>query len=57
MPFPIGIIERNAWLIHMSKALEQTPEFAAHREVLGQFFAEFATFLINKESEGVRLQP
>jgi hemoglobin len=48
MPFKIGTAERDAWLVRMSHAMEQVPEFSAHRDVLGRFFAEFATFLINQ---------
>ena len=48
MPFRIGLAERDAWMVHMSKAVAQTPEFALHQGALLQFFGEFATFLINQ---------
>jgi hemoglobin len=48
MPFAIGFIERNAWLHHMSNALNAVPEFANHKGALNEFFESFATFLINQ---------
>jgi len=48
MPFAIGWPERDAWIVHMTKALESVPEFAAHKGALLAFFQEFATFLINQ---------
>jgi hemoglobin len=54
MPFSIGLIERNAWLVNMDAALSKVDEFACHRQVLSDFFASFATFLINKPES---LQP
>ena len=51
MHFPIGIKERDAWLVNMGKALETVPEFAEHKGVLSYFFEDFATFLINKPQD------
>lgn len=48
MPFKIGMKERDAWLKNMDHALNNVPEFAAHRKVLDHFFVEFATFMINQ---------
>jgi truncated hemoglobin YjbI len=48
MPFPIGVKERDAWLKNMSAAIDQTPEFNNHAQILRDYFLEFATFLINK---------
>lgn len=48
MPFKIGRKERDAWMVHMTGALDKTPEFAPHREVLMQFFDGFSTFMINQ---------
>ncbi len=48
-PFRVGRAERDAWITHMTAALASVPEFAPHQEVLGTFFAEFATFLINQD--------
>lgn len=47
MPFKIRTLERDAWVKNMSKALDKVPEFAPHRETLDEFFASFATFMIN----------
>lgn len=54
MPFRIGLAERNAWMAHMTHALDQVAEFAAHRQVLIEFFADFSTFLIN-QTESISL--
>jgi hemoglobin len=48
MPFKIGIAERNAWMTHMDNALASVAEFADHRQILHNFFADFATFMINQ---------
>lgn len=48
MPFRIGVDERNAWMVHMTAALESVPEFADAKEALLSFFSDFATFLINQ---------
>jgi len=48
MPFKIGQKERDAWVKHMSAAVDAVPEFKIHREALGEFFSSFATFMINQ---------
>jgi hemoglobin len=48
MPFRIGVPERDAWMHNMTEALETVPEFAAHKDDLFKFFADFSTFLINQ---------
>src|SRR6516225_12443502 len=34
LPFKIGKNERDAWLKNMNQALDSTPEFAPHKEVV-----------------------
>lgn len=48
LKFPIGLKERDAWLLNMGQALDCVPEFQPHRQVLEEFFTEFATFMINR---------
>jgi hemoglobin len=48
LPFKIGQRERDAWVKNMSQALDSTPAFAPHKELMAEFFSEFATFLINQ---------
>lgn len=50
-PFRIGLAERDAWLLHMNKALNAVPEFVPHRDNLYAFFIEFATFLVNQPDQ------
>ena len=47
VPFRIGQGESDAWLKHMTAAVEATPEFAPFREALSRYFAESAAFLVN----------
>jgi len=47
MPFKIGQAERDAWMKHMTAALDSVPELAPHRQALWDFFDNFATFMIN----------
>lgn len=49
MPFKISLVERDAWLSAMFLALDKVQEFANHKDVLHQYFAEFATFLMNSD--------
>jgi hemoglobin len=49
MPFAIGVKERDAWMEHMTNAVNSVPEFARHKDSLLAFFGEFATFMINTE--------
>lgn len=48
MPFKIGQKERDAWMKHMTAALDSVPELAASRQPLFEFFDNFATFMINQ---------
>ena len=48
MPFKIGQAERDAWMKHMTAALDQVPELAENRQALWDFFDNFATFMINQ---------
>lgn len=48
MPFKIGMKERDAWLLAMNSALDQTQEFKPFRAELDAFFEHFATFMINQ---------
>jgi hemoglobin len=50
MPFAIGVKERDAWMEHMTDAVNNTPEFEPHKEPLLAFFGEFATFMINQST-------
>ena len=49
LPFKIGIAERDAWIKHMTDALNSVAEFAQHKSDLLEFFEGFATFLINQK--------
>lgn len=49
MPFPIGVKERDAWMKNMTAALDKVAEFAPHKKTLTEYFAHFATFLMNKQ--------
>jgi hemoglobin len=48
LPFKIGQAERDAWVKHMTAALDEVPEFAASKQALLEFFDNFATFMINQ---------
>jgi len=48
MPFKIGQAERDAWMKHMTAALDSVPELAPHRQALWEFFDNFSTFMINQ---------
>jgi hemoglobin len=52
MPFKIGQKERDAWVKNMDQAIAVTPEFASYKDVLQDFFGEFATFMINQPEKG-----
>ena len=47
MPFKIGTAERDAWLKNMFAAVDKVAAFAPHREVLREYFADFANFMMN----------
>ncbi len=48
MPFKIGTKEKDAWMTNMKAALEIVPEFEQHRQLLKDYFEDFATFMINQ---------
>lgn len=48
MPFKIGVKERDAWIANMFAAIDKVPELAPFRQPLREYFAEFATFMINQ---------
>lgn len=48
MPFKIGQAERDAWMQNMTTALDAVPEFAPVKDVMFEFFDNFATFIINQ---------
>ncbi len=47
-PFPIGVKERDQWMLCMGKALDDTPMDAELRELLRQALAQTATHMINQ---------
>lgn len=47
VPFRIGVAEKDAWLTHMSAAVDATPAFAPFRDVLQRYFTDSANFLVN----------
>lgn len=47
-PFPIGIKERDQWLLCMCKALDDMPLEPALREGLARAFAQLANHMINQ---------
>ena len=48
-PFPIGVAERDQWLMCMRKALDEMPIFAAFREQLIMAFTHTANHMMNQE--------
>lgn len=56
VPFQIGRAQSEAWLHHMFAALDAVPVFAPFRDILRQYFADSAAFLIN-HSETPSLDP
>jgi hemoglobin len=48
LPFKIGQKERDAWMTHMTAALDCVPELAPSKKALWDFFDNFATFMINQ---------
>lgn len=47
-PFPIGQAERDAWVQHMSAAVDEAGFPEETHPVLRQYFQQAATFLINR---------
>jgi truncated hemoglobin YjbI len=48
--FPIGPREREAWLHHMHRALDEVPLAEPTRRALGAFFVRSSGYLVNQES-------
>jgi hemoglobin len=48
IPFAIGTAERDAWLRHMTEAVEASPAAAEERDALLAYFTTAATSLINQ---------
>jgi hemoglobin len=49
--FSIDMPMRDAWFNAMMAAVDSTPEFAPHRALMETYFADSATFLINREEQ------
>lgn len=47
VPFVIGARERDAWLLHMRAAVQSVPVLVPWIDVLEQYFADAAEFLVN----------
>ena len=50
MPFAIGIAERDAWMRHMTAALDEVPSFAPVREIVQSYFQNATNFLQNRDA-------
>lgn len=48
MGFAVDATSRDAWMRHMTAAVRGCPAFAPHESVLVKYFADAATFLINR---------
>ncbi len=48
-PFSIGVAERNAWVEAMNNALEDAQIPEPDRSVMTRYFANTATFLMNRD--------
>ncbi len=53
LPFPIGVAERDQWLMCMRKALNEMPIDAAFREQLIMAFTQTANHMMNQEQTTV----
>ena len=49
MPFVIGKTERDAWVRHMTAAVEETGIEEPYRRDMLKYFNDAATFLMNRE--------
>lgn len=49
VPFVIGREERNAWVEHMSAAVDEVAVEEPYRSAMLKYFSDAATFLMNKE--------
>lgn len=47
-PFPIGVKERDQWMLCMNKALDDTPMDAELRELMRRALSQTATHMINQ---------
>lgn len=47
-PFVVGMAERNAWLRHMSRAVDASDAPAAARDLLHQYFEQASLAMINQ---------
>jgi hemoglobin len=47
-PFPIGVNERDQWMLCMNQALDETPMETQLRELLRDALAQTATHMINQ---------
>ena len=47
MPFTVGPVERDHWLLHMSRAVETVADDPEHRDVLLRYFVPAAEHLRN----------
>ena len=47
-PFEINFEVRDLWFDSMMSAVDSVPAFLAYREILNTYFADAATFLINR---------
>jgi len=54
MPFVIGHEERDAWVRHMNAAVEEVGVEEPARTAMLRYFADAATFLMNKEAPQAR---
>jgi hemoglobin len=48
VPFTIDAAAREAWLAHMTAALDAVPAFAPHADVMHRYFTDAARFLQNR---------
>jgi hemoglobin len=49
LPFAIGQAARDRWVANMDRALDEAQLPAEAAQVLRTFFAEIATFMINRD--------
>jgi hemoglobin len=53
LPFSIGRPERDAWVRHMTTALDAVPAFAPVAPLMRRYFEDAATFLMNRPAEQI----
>jgi hemoglobin len=49
LPFAIGSLQRNAWFMHMSAAVEEAGIEEPYRTQMLRYFSDASTFLMNQE--------